>query len=283
MPASAAALLFPWDFSPTVLVTVALAVTLYAVGSARAVSPVSGARRIAFYLGLTLIYCALQTRWDYYAGHMFFVHRTQHFVLHDIGPALLAASAPAAAIAMGLPGWLAQWVTQMTARLPGLRSIAHMAFDPWTATAMYIASLIIWIWPPVHFYAMLSNGLYRLMNWSVVIADLPFWWLILDPRPHPFARVKGGYRILMLSIAMLPMMLSGAILGLSRHDLYPVYEICGRFAPVSPLTDQQIGGLIIWIPGTVFLVAIAILVLRRILHQEYAAQTARMPQAAQTE
>jgi putative membrane protein len=56
-----------------------------------------------------------------------------------------------------------------------------------------------------------------------------------------------------------------------------VYEICGRFAPVSPLTDQQIGGLIIWIPGTVFLVTIAILVLRRILHQEYAAQTAPVP------
>lgn len=254
--------------------TIALAATLYTVGSARAVFPVSGPRRVAFYLGLTLIYCALQTRWDYYAGHMFFVHRTQHFVLHDIGPALLAASAPAAVLATGLPGWLARPVRQMAVRL---RPIAHIIFDPSTATAMYIASLIIWIWPPVHFYAMLSNGLYRLMNWSVVLGDLPFWWLILDPRPHPVSRVKGGYRILMLSIAMLPMMLSGAILGLSRHDLYPVYEICGRFAPVSPLTDQQIGGLIIWIPGTVFLVTIAILVLRRILHQEYAAQTAPVP------
>ena len=178
MPPSAAALLLPWDFSPTVLVTIALAVTLYTVGSERAVLPISGLRRVAFYLGLTLIYCALQTRWDYYAGHMFFVHRTQHFVLHDIGPALLAASAPAAVLATGLPGWLARRVTQMTARL---RPIAHMAFDPWTATAMYIASLIIWI------------------------------------------------------------------------------------------------------PGTVFLVTIAMLVLRRILHQEYTAQTARMPQAAQTE
>jgi cytochrome c oxidase assembly factor CtaG len=89
-----------------------------------------------------------------------------------------------------------------------------------------------------------------------------------------------GYRILMLCLAMLPMMLAGAIIGLARHDLYPVYDICGRFAPVSPLTDQQLGGLIIWIPGTVLLVSIAMLVLRRTLHQDHAAHTASVPPIA---
>ena len=106
------------------------------------------------------------------------------------------------------------------------------------------------------------------------LGDLPFWWLVLDPRPYPLARVKQGYRILMLTFVMVPMMLAGAVLGLSRHDLYPVYGICGRFASVSALTDQQIGGLIIWIPGTVFLVSIALIVLRRTLLQEHAAQAA---------
>lgn len=272
MPLSAVALLLPWEFSPTVFVTIALAITLYTFGCARAAPAVSLPRRIAFYLGLTLIYCALQTTWDYYASHMFFVHRLQHFVLHDVGPALLAASAPAAELAQGLPQWLGRRVTRMAGKL---RPVTRMIFDPWTATAMYIASLVLWIWSPMHFYAMLSNRLYRVMNWSVVLGDLPFWWLVLDPRPYPLARVKQGYRILMLSVVMVPMMLAGAILGLSRHDLYPVYQICGRFAPVSALADQQIGGLIIWIPGTVFLVSIAIFVLRRILQQEHAAQAAR--------
>lgn len=68
MPSSAVALLLPWEFSPTVLVTTALAVTLYTLGSARAARPVSRPRRIAFYLGLALIYAALQTGWDYYAS-----------------------------------------------------------------------------------------------------------------------------------------------------------------------------------------------------------------------
>jgi putative membrane protein len=280
LPRSAVALFLPWELSPTVLVAIALALTLYTVGTRRAEPPAPYSRRIAFYVGLFLIYCALQTSWDYYASHMFFVHRLQHFILHDVGPALLAASAPAAALSNGLPRWLRQRVTQAIA---WLHPVTRVIFDPWTATALYVASLIIWIWPSVHFDVMLSERLYRLMNWSVVLGDLPFWWLVLDPRPHPLARVKGGYRLLMLFVVMLPMMLAGAILGLSRRDLYPVYGICGRFAPISPVTDQQLGGLIIWIPSSIFIAIIAMVVFRRILHQEHAARTARVPQAPQTE
>ena len=125
MPPSAMTLLLPWELSPTVLVTIALAVTIYAVGCARAVSPVSSGRCVTFYLCLLLIYCALQTRWDYYASHMFFVHRLQHFVLHDIGPALLAASAPAAELARGLPQQLGRRVMQLTTRPSGIRCYAR--------------------------------------------------------------------------------------------------------------------------------------------------------------
>lgn len=276
MPTSTVALLLPWEFSPTVLVTITLVLALYALGSARTVPKISRARRNTFYLGLFLIYCALQTRWDYYASHMFFVHRLQHLVLHDIGPVLLAASAPAAVISRGLPAWLPGRMAGMSAQL---RPVGRVIFDPWTATLMYIASLLVWIWPSVHFDVMLSSWLYRLMNWSVVLADLPFWWLILDPRPYPLGRVKGWHRLLMLFVVMLPMMLAGAILSLSRHDVYPVYGICGRFAPVSPVADQQLGGLIIWIPGTLLILIVMLMVLGRTLRQEHAARTATVPQA----
>ena len=268
MPLSGLALILPWEFSPTVLATVVIVVTLYARGTRQAVAPISRSRHLMFYLGIFLIYCALQTSWDYYASHMFFVHRLQHFVLHDIGPALLAASAPGAELMRGLPRWMGRHASKMALRL---RPVARMIFEPWTATALYIASLIVWIWPSVHFDVMLSNELYRLMNWSVVLGDLPFWWLVLDPRPYPLARVRGGYRLLMLFVVMLPMMLAGAFLSLSRHDWYTVYDICGRFTAVSAMTDQHLGGLIIWIPGNILLGIVALVVLRRILYQDRAA------------
>lgn len=280
MPPSGLSLFLPWEFSPTVLVTIVLAAVLYGRGLQQMAPAVSRSRIAAFYLGLVLIYCALQTSWDYYASHMFFVHRLQHFVLHDVGPALLAGSAPGAVLASGLPAWLGNGTAQLRAQLGPLM---RMIFEPWTATALYIASLIVWIWPSIHFYVMLSNWLYRLMNWSVVLLDLPFWWLILDPRPYPLARLRGGYRLLMLFVVMLPMMLSGAILSLSRHYWYPVYSICGRFASVSPLTDQHLGGLIIWIPGNLLLLIVALIVLRRILYQEHASRTGAVEEAMRTE
>ena len=82
---------------------------------------------------------------------------------------------------------------------------------------------------------------------------------------------------------MLPMLVSGALLGLSRHNWYPVYGICGRFAPISPLTDQHLGGLIIWLPGSVFLVAVALFILRRILRQEDTRQAAGLARAPHAE
>ncbi len=259
--------LLPWDFSPTVLALVAAAGTLFYRGTRRAPGTMPPARQAAFYGGLALIYAALQTRWDYYAGHMFFVHRLQHFALHDLGPFLLAWSAPAPALAAGTGERLQARLepARITLRIP-----ARIVFDPWTATVLFVASLVFWVWPPVHFDAMLSNWVYTTMNWSVVVLDLPFWWLILDPRPYPESRLPQGARIAMLSAVMLPMILAGAIIGLSRHDLYPVYELCGRIFPLSPVTDQQLGGLIIWIPGSLLTVLAALIALSRLMHQSEA-------------
>lgn len=265
-------LLLPWEISPTVIVTVAAVAILYARGVGRTDPPTPMGRRLAFYFGLFLVYAALQTHWDYYAGHMFFVHRLQHLVLHDVGPALLMGTAPGTALACGLPAALRR---RLTALKVGLRAPARILLDPWTATVMYIASLLLWLWPSVHFDVMLSNGLYKTMNWSVVLGDLPFWWLVLDPRPWPLARVQQGWRILMLVIVLPPMMAAGAMLSLSRHDRYLVYEVCGRFLAISPVTDQQVGGLVVWIAGGITTGIVFIVVIARMLgHEKRAARTA---------
>ena len=85
-------LLLRWDFSPPTLAIVLLAAIIFARGAASPGANPEQVRPAPFYAGLALIYAALQTHWDYYAGHMFFVHRLQHLALHDIGPFLLANS-----------------------------------------------------------------------------------------------------------------------------------------------------------------------------------------------
>ena len=270
--------LLPWQFSPTVAGGLVLAAALYGGGS-RGMG-LSLGRRIAFHLGLLIIYCALQTAWEYYASHMIFVLQLQHFALHDLAPVLLAWAAPRAALARGLPRRTsfihARYIyVRMSWLRRVIRAASRLLLNPVVATTTYVLALLVWLWPPLTFDVMLSNELYRLMSWMVLAGALPFWSLVLDARPYPLARLKPGHRIVMLHFAMLPIVLTGAALSLSDSNLYPVYAVCGRFLPIPPVSDQQLGGAVMWVLGAAIFALVFFIVLGRNLEQEEAELSAR--------
>lgn len=262
---TAIGLILPWEFSPAALVTLALATVLYARGAAGARPPVALPRKLAFWGGLALVYAALQTSWDYYASHMFTGLQLQHFALHDLAPALLAGAAPGAALVRGLPQG-ARARLRMRASL--LRGPRRLLLDPRLATILYVASLLVWLWPPITFDVMVSNRLYELMSWSAVLGALPFWHLVLDPREYPLARLRLPQRFALLYIGMAPMMLMSAALAFSHTDWYPVYEVCGRFLPISAVADQELGGLAMWAPGGLLFGGVFIAFLGRRFEQQ---------------
>lgn len=88
--------LLPYDFSPLTVLAYLLAAVGYiwafrALPHGERPGPV---RVFAFFLGLGLCYAVMQTRFDYYAQYMFFIHRGQHLILHHLGPVLIALSNP---------------------------------------------------------------------------------------------------------------------------------------------------------------------------------------------
>src|ERR1700731_1940460 len=95
----------PWEFSWPVFLVTALALSWFALGLSRLTSTESPGvwRRVSFVVGVVLTYGVLQTHVDYYAQHMFFVHRAQHFVLHHVGAFLIALAMPGQAIRAGMP------------------------------------------------------------------------------------------------------------------------------------------------------------------------------------
>jgi putative membrane protein len=95
---------------------------------------------------------------------------------------------------------------------------------------------------------MLDWRLYRFMNWSVVISGFMYWNLILDRRPSPPAVLSPGGRIISPVVTMVPQMVVGAIITFTEHDLYPIFDLCGRAIPgMTAVTDQAIGGLTMWV------------------------------------
>lgn len=260
----------PWDFSPTVLLTSLLSALAYMRGKAalrrRGMAP--GAwRSIAFFAGLGLDYTALQTYVDYLSQHMFWVHRLQHLVLHHIAPVLLVAAAPAQALLEGSPRWLRARLLDPLARWRSFGALLRFIQNPAIALLLFVGLIYYWLTPSVHFAAMLDADRYLLMNWSMALDGILFWWLMLARRDRQ-GRFGVGYgvRILILCLAALFQILLGAYITLHRTVLFDVYGICGRAWAVTPLVDQQLGGLLTWIPAAMMSGVGVIVVLYHVMH-----------------
>ena len=209
-----------------------------------------------FVAGVASIYIVLQTHVDYYAQHMFFVHRWAHFVLHHAGAFLIALGVSGPVIRAGMPDFLKPLIDAKP-----LRAAMNVLQHPAVAPVLFVGLLYFWLIPSIHTTVMLDRPLYDFMNWTMAINGIMFWSLVLDPRPKPPARLSPLVRGLMILLIELPQMVLGAILSLSMTDYYPVYKICGRALDFSALSDQHYGGLIIWLPGTLTSFAAMIVVL----------------------
>jgi len=213
-------------------------------------------RQLLFVAGIASFWIVLQTRIDYYAQHMFFVHRWAHFVLHHAGAFAIALGMGGQAVFAGMPGFLKPVVTVAPVRRT-LAVLQHPAMAP----VLFVGLLYFWLIPSIHTVVMLNRPLYEVMNWTMAINGVMFWSLILDSRAKPPARLSHLMRALLILVIELPQMVLGAILSLTERDLYPVYDICGRVLDMTALNDLHYGGLIIWLPGTLTSFAAMIVVL----------------------
>lgn len=234
-------------------------------------------RRAAFVLGMLAIYAVLQTRFLYLAEHQFFLNRIQHVVMHHLGPFLVALGLAGAPLRRGMPRPLA--------RLIGSKPIRYLIAplqQPFIAATLFVGLVGLWLIPPIHFRAMIGHRLFWIMNWTMVLDGLLFWCLVLDPRPKPPARTGYFSRAAMAFGVIFPQILIGALIVFSTHDLYPYYDYCGRFFPtISPLYDQLVGGMVVWIPPAMMSVIALILVLNHLRLHEEATEQHLAPDAAQ--
>jgi putative membrane protein len=238
----------PWEFSPTLVLVFLASGWLYARGCR--VHRVGRVRQTLFWLGWILLYLTLHTRLDYYAERMFFIHRLQHLVLHHLGPLIIMSAYPGQVLRAGLP---LRWRARLAAarHRPGIvRVLESLATNTLLVPVLFLLYVLVWIEPTVQFYSMLDWRIYRFMNWGVVVSGVLYWNLILDRRPHPPAAMAAGWRVFSPVFTMAPQMVAGAVIVMSGHDLYPVFDLCGRAIPgISAMDDQVLGGLIMWVPA----------------------------------
>jgi putative membrane protein len=237
----------PWQFSWAEYLVTALSLAWFVRGLRRLPRAEHPAiwRSVCFFLGTASLYIVLQTHIDYFAQHMFFVHRAQHFVLHHAGAFLVGLSMSGPVIWAGMPDFLKPVIGSRA-----VRGTYDFMQHPAVAPVMFVGMIYLWLVPAIHTRVMLDWRLYDLMNATMAIDGIFFWCLILDGRPKPPARIGSGLRALLV-VAVEPFqMILGAVLSLSMIDYYPVYKICGRIWDITAISDQHYGGLIIWLPST---------------------------------
>src|SRR3954463_4774094 len=248
----------PWEFSWPVFLATSLSLAWFFIGLSRlsATQRPPLWRSGCFVVGVLSLYAMVQTHVDYYAQHMFFIHRAQHFILHHVGALLIALGASGPVLWAGMPEFLKPLLPSKP-----VRGFVNLIMNPVVAPLIFVGMIYLWLIPAIHTRVMLDTRLYDIMNWSMTLDGIAFWWLVLDPRPKPPARIGSGIRALLIIAVEPPQMALGAVLSLAGTDYYPVYRICGRMFDIPALSDQHYGGLIIWLPGTLLSLLAIILVL----------------------
>jgi putative membrane protein len=248
--APADAVVHAWSFEPWVVFCLALSAALYAAGLARLWRRagrghgVSVAQGCAFAAGWLTLLVALVTPLDALGSVLFSAHMVQHELLMLVAAPLLVLGRPLAAWAWALP--------QPWRRTTG-RVLRHPAWRiPWqVVTAPLVAwllhALALWLWHiPALFDAALDNStLHAWQHLSFLLTALLFWWSVLGA----MTRKDQGVALVSLFTTMVHTGALGAVLALARTPWYGHYFATTSLFGIDALEDQQLGGLIMWVPA----------------------------------
>jgi putative membrane protein len=265
LPGASAPALWHWSFEPWVLVLLALSAGWYALGVMRLWRNAGVGRGIsrlhasAFAGGWLALVVALVSPLDALGARLFSAHMLQHEVLMLMAAPLLVLGRPLAAWTWAFSPQQRQVVGRWT-RVPWWAASWALLTDPLAAWALH--ALALWLWHvPSWFEAALHNeGWHALQHASFLGSALLFWWSALgvDARSR-----TSGFAMLYLFTTMLHTGALGALLTLAPTPWYPSYAAATGALGLDPVEDQQLGGLVMWVPGSLaYLVAGLALVAR---------------------
>jgi cytochrome c oxidase assembly factor CtaG len=187
------------------------------------------------------------------------VHMTQHSILMLVAAPLLVMSRPLAPYLFGLPwGWRHRIVG--IGKLRSFQTVWQFMTDPFVASI--VGGIALWVWhmPALYQRTLESDLVHSAQHITFLITALLFWWAIIYGRR---GRRSYGASAAYLFITAIHTSILGALMTLSQSLWYPVYADRTDAWGLTPLEDQQLAGLVMWVPcGLVYLgVALALFAL----------------------
>ncbi|MFQ5880293.1 MAG: cytochrome c oxidase assembly protein [Dehalococcoidia bacterium] len=266
------AFLTSWNWRPDVIMVVATLGSVYVAGWRRLWR--QGARvarvwRLGLYIaGLMTICLALLSPIDTFGSFLFIMHMVQHELLVMVAPLLLLLADPLPVILWGLPRSLRTGIGRLLTRDAPFRRILRAGTWMPISWLLYVTTLWAWHYPAMYEASLRNELVHDAQHLSFFLTALVFWWPIANPAPRLRRHLHYGLRIVYIVLATLQNTFLAALIALTERVLYPYYTAVPRLWGLTPLQDQITGGLIMWIPGAMMYVIVALVLVARMLDHE---------------
>jgi putative membrane protein len=226
-----------WDLHPSVVIGLVLLGGLFVYWGGLT----SARRHVASFAGaLVVLFVALNGPLHNLSDrYLFSAHMAQHLLLTLVFPPLLLYGTPAHVIR---PLLRPRWVM----------AVARGVTRPLAAGSIFTAPIVIWHVPVLYEAALRHHNLHIIQHLVFLATAVIMWWPVLSP-VLALPRAQHLVQMLYLFLLGIPMSVTGALITLSDSVLYPYYATAPRVGGLSPLEDQQIGGLLMWVLGGLLL------------------------------
>lgn len=252
-----------WNIDPLVWGLLALALTLYGHGVRRLWERAGGGRgvtyanAVAFTTGTAVLLVALVSPLDALGGTLLSAHMTQHALLVAVAPPLLLLGKPGVVLAWALPTrWRVLLASRTWRRITG---VADALSRPLPAAALHGLALWVWHAPAAFDAAVARNGVHALEHGCFLGTALLFWRAVVVAWSgrHVGPAVGATFATLMHGGLL------GGLITMAPQPLYTWYRGRTEVWSLSALEDQQLAGLVMWVPmGIIYLAAALVLASR---------------------
>lgn len=219
-------------------------------GARSGAPPLGRARPTMFAAAVVTMFLSLNG-WlhDLSDSYLFSAHMLQH---------LLLAFAVAPLLVMGTPGWMLRPALRHRAVARAARALTR----PKVCFAVFNVVMAAWHVPVLYNTAMAYHPIHIVMHLTMLAAAVMMWWPVLSPLPE-LPRLAYPMQMLYLFLMTIPMSIIAVCIAYSGHVLYPAYASAPRVVDLSPMQDQLIGGLLMWVPGGLyFFIVISVIFFR---------------------
>jgi putative membrane protein len=268
-----------WTWDPTVVLGITAASWAYLRGLGRLWGRAGighGVRRwqaAAFAGGILALIVALLSPLDSLDDALFSAHMVQHLLLILVAAPLLVLGAPLGPFLWALPASARRAIGQWWKRARGVRLAWHSISHPLVVWSLSVVAIWTWHVPSLYEAALRNEAVHAVEHASFLGTALLFWWIALDPRGQ--RRLGLGASVPYVFTMGLQMGILGAILSFAPTLWYPLQEADTAAWGLTPLGDQQLAGLVMWVPAGIIYLLAALALLARWLAVEEAATRRR--------